>query len=1442
MHRFLSLIAVLAVLNAHGGEILIEKGSIPTKGTQLIPVDTAKHYDLVIETRGAKGSFDLRVYQYDRQKRQLGAYMVAPSPETLTALVFPVKAGDRQMTIAQGENWNLRKHGNIIAFNAKPDLSDLPNRTYEYYATSVKRTARGWTVQLNQPLSRNYAAGTGVRLHQDGGHLEWTRLPTGKSMRWIINPAPPYGLLPNTWWRGTAYAKIAFATCADTPITAKYELAEIPPAELDRRLQARLAEKQRLAPFGNGKIIRQDENTIEFLNGYFMYKDIRHYYGGVQQRELAIPTAQARQFECDFKSTTSGYLELDVTLQYENQNVKIRTPPRSVIPDGKYRRLIFPLTNASQWRENGTVIYWSLSFRHYVDTGRVIGFQNPRFKNEINIIPDAENLKKDTTTTITGMRPNGKYRLAWKNGTCTGAKLVFFDHRLAPIPDSEINFTAQTREIVFQTPEQLILARLLLDGSFTGHPCLTTVNAPRRYTPDIFWRGKWIWHRLEEGPNYTHTWFGEKIRLDDQPRKAWIAVMADDMSETFINNVSVGKTWRYSRPSRFDITPYLKKGENRIDIRVYNLDQASGLCADFYALEKNGNEIFKSTDDSWLCHFNDKAKDMPQAYEKHAVILGAPESKAPWAAHVKFVYAGPNGVLKLIKTENGEFTALVEKDVVGSKWDMGFKAESASGKTETPKLPVTIAKNPDGTITVRYPPFPRRKEDITITLNDEFWTVRDNQPLARIKGLETERKKELQQAKFIRKNGRMFLDFKGKLHDPTFFATSEWERIVPAKNIGFNNFLITTTFEEFWVAPGQYDFKKLDRNVQTLTQIVPDAIFMLDIRFFMPEWWIAKNPDDTSQYWEKTRRNTYDDVQALGSKKWLADAETPLRMLIQHVRNSDYADRIWGANIGDSRGNEWFWGGATAGQDRDGKPAQPGYSPADLHTFRNMLRKWYRTDQQLAEAWNSPGLTFENAQMPDHHIRRRGDVGSLFNPRQKRQFMDWCRFRNQSLAEALIHFAGRIKSMTQRKWLVGAYYGYMTELSSNPNRSQLITGHNGFLEYARCPDLDFVRAPARYDFRKTGMANGVMQAFSSFAMRDKVVFIENDERNAYGPLEGDANDIYTGRASTALESVGHLNREFGMMTTLGLCHYWYDHPRGSLYEPALLAAIGDQLKCYAQLPPVKGLTPVQLAVVGDTESIYYSIDGTKGIFVNAVSNLFQLINSLACPFSNLVVADLLEPGVVPAHKCYIMLPTLVLSREQRKALLRRFQEEEATVLWIYAAGSCYPDEGPKGDFCGDFLGMKCEMVNNRKREIINLEKTREHESGFLGSPLFYPVAGYDSVLGTSSEGKPLLVVKQIGKSRHVFSTLPDPPREAVAKVADMAGVFRYASSRDDKFWIGNDLVFLYANTNGRKSIRLPRPDLRLRPVIAPDQTRLAADNSWHAIAGLTYGFIVEKKE
>ena len=315
-----------------------------------------------------------------------------------------------------------------------------------------------------------------------------------------------------------------------------------------------------------------------------------------------------------------------------------------------------------------------------------------------------------------------------------------------------------------------------------------------------------------------------------------------------------------------------------------------------------------------------------------------------------------------------------------------------------------------------------------------------------------------------------------------------------------------------------------------------------------------------------------------------------------------------------------------------------------------------------------------------------------------------------------------------------------------------------------------------------------------------------------------------------------------MELATGVFNYWYDIAAGAFYEKAMSDICMEQRVVRDNLPAVKGTTPIETAIVLDRDSFYYTKTPVQdGLFSSAMRILLNF-NKLAIPYRNMTVQDLLDKTItVPSHKLYIMLPTLILDKEQRNALMERFQREKATVVWLYGPGAFYPLNGPSAENCADFLGIKVKMSLEKYRPEMTCgpEYGNIKCSNFRASaPWFLPEAGFDAVVGADAKGQPLMVRKKIGAATHYFTSLMNLPEELYARIMEGSGVHRYMDTIDDQCWIGNDVFFLYACTSGKKCPKLPS-GRRARAIIGPFKGVLKSGEGFEATAGMTYGFVLE---
>ncbi len=941
----------------------------------------------------------------------------------------------------------------------------------------------------------------------------------------------------------------------------------------------------------------------------------------------------------------------------------------------------------------------------------------------------------------------------------------------------------------------------------------------------------------------------------EDPEYAVITYLADDVAYLYINGQYCGKNETWQVPQRADLTHVLKKGRNVMKIRVYNGEQAAGFAADVY-VRAGGKDYTFDTDESWRCESKtNQPHSIPEVVDEPVVVLGNPHVTAPWKNGAAYRYAGPRGVLALEgDPAPGSFSAKVvtlPPEPISSLRLTFTDTQEKNPPREylLPLTPESSQWNVGDTLTFSYPLPPLEEGTYRITANDDYLGIQNERPLGTLTA-PPRPATSFQQATFQQVGTRPRIFLGDQEVSPCFWHAIDmirnrrFQEMPLAPRAGIQNYRLVLDLKEAWVSPEEIDYSKMEEAVDAMLAACPEAVFALHINIQMPNWWLDQNPDQVCTFADGSRTGADRYMQSLASRKWVEDASQAIRQTIRYLGGRSYACRLWGISIAEGHNGEWFWPVTDSRQNY----SWGGYNRCDQEYFREHLRRKYGTDQQLQKAWHNPAVTLDDLpELPHWKTASQATLGILRDPAKEQPLMDWLESRNEALGEAICDFARAIKEESQGKLLVGFYYGYLTELGCNGYLQLPLVGHNGLHRVLQSPDVDFLGAPSRYTYRKTGDADGIMHPWTTLSLHGIVTYNEMDYRTAYCRLpEANTMRHYVAQASTAYESVGQLNRSFAMNLATGIAGYWYDLTAGEFYEPALLDLMREHSRIWESLPPVQGTTPCQVAILGNVDSTYCTTPpDAQGVFTHAIEGIFGLMNQLAIPFDSLLLEDLLEPGLpTPPRKLYIVLPTLVLTQEQREGLLARFAQEKATVVWLYAAGASYPGAAPSPDSNGDFLGLRTLLLAKKFRPVALTGPEFGEircENRAASQPWFVPVDGYHQAVAADDQGNPWVVRKEIDGATHYYSALMNLPAEFYRVLLQETGIHQYADNQDnDQFWIGNDILCLYARKGGTKTLRLP-PGTTAKAILGPFTGTLTPDdNSFPALPGMAYGFLLQE--
>ena len=181
-------------------------------------------------------------------------------------------------------------------------------------------------------------------------------------------------------------------------------------------------------------------------------------------------------------------------------------------------------------------------------------------------------------------------------------------------------------------------------------------------------------------------------------------------------------------------------------------------------------------------------------------------------------------------------------------------------------------------------PFLCRTGKFAIVLDEDRLNVAGDPVVAAIDS--APRATGLRQAEYRFDGGRPKLVFDGKTYAPFFWKfpgrfprsfPAKTDHIAAAARAGYRSFALSTDFPTCWPEKGRFDFSNIDAQVEQLLSVCPDAVFMIQMGCYMPDWWLDENPDDISAREDGAPRDKLREKQALSSQKWLQDARTYLK-------------------------------------------------------------------------------------------------------------------------------------------------------------------------------------------------------------------------------------------------------------------------------------------------------------------------------------------------------------------------------------------------------------------------------------------------------------------------------------------------------------------------------------------------------------------------------------
>jgi len=646
-----------------------------------------------------------------------------------------------------------------------------------------------------------------------------------------------------------------------------------------------------------------------------------------------------------------------------------------------------------------------------------------------------------------------------------------------------------------------------------------------------------------------------------------------------------------------------------------------------------------------------------------------------------------------------------------------------------------------------------------------------------------------------------------------------------------------------WSGPEQYDFKRVDEKLDTYLKLEPKALFLPRVLLTPGPWWCKEFPSEITMRDDGSPAGMFGAPchPSLASEKYRELSHKAMIVFLNHVE-AKYGDHIVGYQAGNGFGGEWltfnsFW------EVRPGAPPPTkfgveDYSPPAQAGFRRWLKEKYGTVEELRRAWRDPKVTFETATPPNEVERYSSTHGIFFDPGVSQRVPDYFTFFNDIVADVLLENCRWIKELTNRKKIVGAFYGYLW--CNFPNLSVVHSGHLGLAKVVRSPDVDFLASPYTYDNKQIGGPNNSQTLPEAVALHGKLYFNEVDTETHLHQRQWRWGNSLNNPKNWE-ETKGLLTRDYGYALSKGFGMWWTDLHGGTFHDDQIIRLLGDLKKVDEKYLEADKRSNADIAVVLDEATFTYFGDGEPLFNALLTAQKQWELGFIGAPWDPCLLTDMANPKLRD-YKLYIFLNTFRVTPEQRAAIHARLKRNHATAVWVYAPG--YIGEKLSVDYMQDLTGIRLAESDSAGElhvditaydhaytkslpngfaygsdvNVANIIRWYDHQiylkdprdpslqrdlPGFRINPRFWSDEPEAKVLGRlAGLDKPGLVVKKQPGWTSVYSSAPVLPATLLRNIARAAGCHIY-SEANDVVYANRNFLCIYAPGGSTRTIHLP---------------------------------------
>jgi hypothetical protein len=437
-----------------------------------------------------------------------------------------------------------------------------------------------------------------------------------------------------------------------------------------------------------------------------------------------------------------------------------------------------------------------------------------------------------------------------------------------------------------------------------------------------------------------------------------------------------------------------------------------------------------------------------------------------------------------------------------------------------------------------------------------------------------------------------------------------------------------------WRWFGAYDFASLDKQYDDVLAVNSNAEFICMIDLNTPVWLQRQ----LSLQGHSAECESFTMLScACANPAWRKATGEYLEAVVKHLE-ARYGDRVKAYLLACGQTDEWMdYSRGVAGR-------------AKTQAWQAWLKAHGKAAVPVPALERIDRAAFENL---------------IRDPAAERDVIDYAQFTGDVVADTVLGFAAKTRSLIPKQRQIGMFFGYILELT----HARLVWA--GHLEYERLyasPDIDFFISPGTYGDRPMGGGSGFMVPNGTRVLNGKGFLHEIDHRTpTYNCKLDEVVSIgWMVPWKDQAQTDAGLKREFALAIINQSSLWCFDMWGGVFKTPETLSIVAQSKRLWDTYAAKPLKTRAEVALVVDPQSARLVNDQNP-----LVAQIYQAtrntLNRLGAPFEVFSFNDLPRADLAQ-YKLFVFPGLFEVTPEKAEILKNCVLTGNRTAFFVYAPG------------------------------------------------------------------------------------------------------------------------------------------------------------------------------